>query len=392
MSNKDRLIANNQKIEEIRQTLARKQVSPTDMLQARVDATNSCKYLFYYYGGTDLPFVKNLDTSNVTSMDYMFYNCLQLNKLDLTTFDTSNVTNMNSMFASCQVLTELDISDFDTSKVTNMSNMFYGCKKLPSLDLSSFDTSKVTLTSSMFRQCGELTSLDLSSFNTSNVTNMEYMFNLCTKLTSLDVSNFNTSKVTNMSDMFSNCTKLTSLNVAGLDTSKVTGMSYVFNVCADLTTLDLTGWDTSKATTMAYMFSSCSNLKDVIGTIDCISSTNLNNILYSCYAIENITFKNIKKSIQLGSGTSWGTKLSDNSIINTFQELHELTGQTLTLSTTSGARTEAIYVKLIDITDDMRANDPYIDNKKPCVVCEPTDAGAMTLKEYGISKGWSISY
>ena len=53
---------------------------------------------------------------------------------------------------------------------------------------------------------------------------------------------------------------------------------------------------------------------------------------------------------------------------------------------------EEIYVKLIGATDEMRAEDPYIDNKKPCIVCESTDEGAMTLKEYGISKNWNISY
>ena len=61
------------------------------------------------------------------------------------------------------------------------------------------------------------------------------------------------------------------------------------------------------------------------------------------------------------------------------------------MSTPSKARTDEIYVKLIDITDEMRAEDEYIDNKKPCVVCESTDEGAMTLKEYGISKNWNIA-
>ena len=39
----------------------------------------------------------------------------------------------------------------------------------------------------------------------------------------------------------------------------------------------------------------------------------------------------------------------------------------------------------------MRAEDEYIDNKKPCVVCESTDEGAMTLTEYAISKNWAIA-
>ena len=41
--------------------------------------------------------------------------------------DTSNVTTMNSMFYGCSSLTSLDLSSFDTSKVTNVQYMFSGC-------------------------------------------------------------------------------------------------------------------------------------------------------------------------------------------------------------------------------------------------------------------------
>ncbi len=44
--------------------------------------------------------------------------------------DTSKVTNMYGMFYQCSSLTSLDLSNFDTSKVTNMSYMFSGSPKL----------------------------------------------------------------------------------------------------------------------------------------------------------------------------------------------------------------------------------------------------------------------
>jgi surface protein len=81
------------------------------------------------------------DTTNVTSMVKMFYNCSGLTSLDLSNFDTTNVTSMASMFSGCSGLTSLDLSNFDTTNVTSMSYMFYGCSKLTSLDLSNFDTS-----------------------------------------------------------------------------------------------------------------------------------------------------------------------------------------------------------------------------------------------------------
>lgn len=115
-------------------------------------------------------------------------------------------------------------SHLDTSKVTDMSLMFYDCSSLSSLDLSEFNTSKVTSMISMFDGCSLLTSLDTSGFNTNNVTDMSFMFSGCSLLTSLDVSKFNTSKVTNMECMFQSCSSLTLLNVSGFDTSNVTNI------------------------------------------------------------------------------------------------------------------------------------------------------------------------
>ena len=146
-----------------------------------------------------------IDTSEVTNMSYMFYNCRSLTSLDVSKLDTSNVTNMTWMFAECSSLTSLDVSKFDTSKVTNMSYMFSYCSSLTSLDVSKFDTSQVTDMSSMFGGCSSLTSLDVSKFNTSEVTNMNSMFSFCDSLTSLDVSSFDTSQVTNIDSMFCNC-------------------------------------------------------------------------------------------------------------------------------------------------------------------------------------------
>lgn len=96
----------------------------------------------------------------------------------------------------------------------------------------------------------------------------------------------------------------------------------------------------------------------------------------------------------IGQTTSWGHLLTDESLINTAKELWDLTGatsQTLTMSTASNARFDAIYVKLVDVTEEMIAEDEYVSNKKPCVVCESTDEGAMTLREYVISKNWALA-
>lgn len=148
--------------------------------------------------------------------------------MDLSSYDTSQVTDMGQMFWECNSLERLDVSNFDTSQVTDMESIFSGCNGLTSLDVSNFDTSQVTRMSFMFNDCSGLTSLDISNFNTSQVTDMSNMFGGCSGLTSIDVSNFDTSQAIRMDGMFYGCSSLTILNLSSYDMSRSTN-SGIFN-------------------------------------------------------------------------------------------------------------------------------------------------------------------
>ncbi|MEE0898269.1 MAG: BspA family leucine-rich repeat surface protein [Acutalibacteraceae bacterium] len=129
--------------------------------------------------------------------------------MDLSQLDTSNVTTMANMFYECRALTTLDLSNFDTNAVTNMPYMFYDCRALTTLDLSSFDTSAVKTMANMFYECRALTTLDLSSFDTSAVTNMRSLFAGCGVLTTIYASlAFVVTQVTQSATMFSNTSQL----------------------------------------------------------------------------------------------------------------------------------------------------------------------------------------
>ena len=219
-------------------------------------------YIYRWFSGnTVLETIEGLEylnTSAVTDMSELFYDCRALTSLDLTGLDTSNVTNMYGMFSGCKALTSLDLSGLDTSNVTDMAYMFTICSDLTSLDVSGFDTSNVTSMSSMFDQCSALTSLDLSGFDTSTVTDMSYMFNQCSALTSLDLTGFDTSKVTNMYAMFTTCYALTSLDLSGFDTSNVTNMNRMFSSCWELNTIYCD--DTWTCDSSENMFYDCTDL------------------------------------------------------------------------------------------------------------------------------------
>lgn len=178
--------------------------------------------------------IENLNTSMVTDMWHMFYNCKSLTSLDLKTFDTHNVFSMSYMFSGCNNLTYLNVSSFDTSNVNDMMWMFSGCWNLTNLSVSNFDMHRVRYMTGMFSSCKGLTHIDVSHFNTENVKNMQAVFQRCEKLTSLDLSGFNTSKVEDIASMFNSCKSLTSLDLSNFDTQLVTQSTSLFYGCQKL--------------------------------------------------------------------------------------------------------------------------------------------------------------
>jgi len=206
--------------------------------------------LFYYNDIVkNIIFDKNIETSNVTDISYMFQTCENLTSIDLSNFDISKVTDISYMFEKCPKLTSVKFPNIEASNVTDMSHMFGYCPKLTFVDLSNFDISKVTDISYMFQECSDLASVKFSNIKVSNVTKMNSMFQKCPKLTSVDLSNFDTSNVTSMSSMFYECSNLTSIDLSNFDTSKVTDMRYMFYNCTNLQKVLVTSgkWITSQA-------------------------------------------------------------------------------------------------------------------------------------------------
>ena len=135
--------------------------------------------------------LENLNTTHVTDMSKMFYNCYNLNSLNLSQFNTGNVEKMNEMFYNCHELNSLDLSAFNTTKVNNMYRMFYYCS---------------------------VRTIDLSSFNTANVENMDEMFAGASLVVNIYASDlFKTDKLTNSKDMFYLCKNLPNYNKDEVD-------------------------------------------------------------------------------------------------------------------------------------------------------------------------------
>ena len=299
-----------------------------------VEANTNGSGMFAYLDNVSSLDLSGLDTSNMTSMTYMFYNSSKLVNIDLSEFKTSKLLYFSNMFNGCSSLVNLDLSSFDTSKISNFSNLFKDCTSLKKINLSSFDThsatifaytfmncqslenlnlsnfntSKVTTMSGMFYNCNSLTSLDLSNFNTTNVTSMgSGMFYNCNKLTSLDLSNFNTSKVTDMSDMFNSCSSLININLSSFNTINLTNMYGMFYRCSALSSLDLSSFNISKVTNMYKTFMLCSNLTTIyVSDLWSTSSvTNSNNMFGNCTSLTGtVPFDSTKTDATMANYTT----------------------------------------------------------------------------------------
>ena len=101
--------------------------------------------------------IENLNTEQVTSMEYMFYYTQMLETIDLTHFNTANVTNMYGMFQDSPKLRTLDLSSFNTEKVTDMASMFSGCFALTTIYCNDdWNSGVVKNSSGMFNACTNL--------------------------------------------------------------------------------------------------------------------------------------------------------------------------------------------------------------------------------------------
>ena len=96
------------------------------------------------------PDVSTWDVSNVISMKYMFYNCINFN-CDISGWDVSNVEDMTSMFHYCEKFNK-DISNWKVGNVKSMKYMFFYCKKF-NKDISGWDVRNVEDARYIFDYC-----------------------------------------------------------------------------------------------------------------------------------------------------------------------------------------------------------------------------------------------
>ena len=165
------------------------------------------------------------------------------------------------------------------------------------------------------------------------------------------------------------------------DTENVTNMQEMFRECMNLTTIPRL--NTSKSTNISFMFYGCPKLT-TIEQIDMYSVTKAGNTFSACPKLTYLKLLNIKISVRIGSGTSFGHLIEKDCLIQIISELIKPSSgiNTLTMGNTNIAKLSDTYVKLLD--DDG-------SGKYPFEVCKSTDEGAMTITDYCTYKSWQLA-
>ena len=201
---------------------------------------------------------------SLKNLEDMFYSCTYLKKVYMPSLFNNKIESMKNMFNGCINLEEINFPKaFNTSNVTNMSNLFYDCKSLDNLNISSFRTNKVKNMSNMFNKCWSLSKINVSTFNTEKVTSMRSMFGECMKLKEISLSSFKTESVIDLSNMFENCTSLQNLDLSSFNTINVNNMSNMFSSCISLKKINLSSFKVTDNTNIEDMFYGCTLLEKI---------------------------------------------------------------------------------------------------------------------------------
>lgn len=416
-TNKERIDENTARIDAIAKRLANSQL--TDVSDTTATAGTVAKGEIFYdkdgvrtEGSADMSnnpipnptwwdietiYNNDLDVPNYT------YSVILLFRDDLTPTSFSNGTFYK--FSDGTTNTNGNKTDWDITKdkecIIN-GNIVYKTRYV-----IIYGSNSSLLTSNLKNQISMYTKPKVSAFNKQRQDNLEYL-----KVTIPDT-------VTSLSYAYASAHALKKIELN--NTKHVTRFDNIFQYNYSL--VDVNEIDVEGATNLTSMFNDCTSIKKIrLKNTQNVSSWS--NIFYRCYSLEeiygldlysytgNTTFdfgrnvlvldiKNIRASLRVGSGTLGNTgtvscqRLNIESLINIIKELWDNTGSetslTLTLGNTNNTKLSNIYVKLIDVTDEMRANDQYIDNKKPFELCESTDDGGMLITEYVVSKNWALA-
>ncbi|MCR4633690.1 MAG: DUF285 domain-containing protein [Erysipelotrichaceae bacterium] len=240
--------------------------------------------------------LSDLEFCNCFDISHMFDNSPILNTIEgIGQIDVSNVTDMDHLFFGCRNLSTLQIGGWDTSKVTDFSGAFAYCESLKTLNLRNWNVSEGILFEDMFAHCLILASTgNLSAWDLDSAQDISGMFSYCPKLRNVgDLSTWNTSKITDLSELFSGCSALSSVGtISSWDVHNVVSFSSCFANAKDLSDIgDLYHWQVSSSCkNLSYLFA---GTKALLAQDQDLSSWDVSGCEDMSHMFENCTLSSL---------------------------------------------------------------------------------------------------
>lgn len=293
-----------------------------------------------------------LNAGFCTNLNYLFYLCYSLQKIDVLHIPKT-CTDITGMFQACLSLQKNGIPALDTKNVVTFTSMFNTCYSIDEVPI--FDTKNGVTFSSMFANCQALKRVP--QYNLLNATTINNMFQNCYAL--VDIPPLLTSEaLNNMNSTFSGCFALK--KAPYINTKKVFTADNLFASCYSLREVPLL--DMSNAITISNMFSACYTLRKV-PRYNFSNAVIATSIFSNCLVLDNISdfdFSNVQLASSMFFGCyslkrvkcKFGSNLSTvNSMFNGCYALEEVPDTLDTSKATSHASMFASCYSLKKIPD-----------------------------------------
>ena len=185
------------------------------------------------------------NTAQINNLSQCFYTA-EFTSVNLTGWDTSNVTTMAYMFYQVTELTEIvGLSGLKGDSITTLEQMFNSCKNL-SFATHNFDSTlwgasltNLTTLKNTFYSCSKdspNTAPNVTNWHTNNVTNMTQTFYLAKFTTPLDISSWDFSACTTLLEFVRKLYGTTSVTFSNLSSSCTT-FERIFYQNSDIQTI-----------------------------------------------------------------------------------------------------------------------------------------------------------
>ena len=231
----------------------------------------------------------------ILDCSYMFLNA-SIITIDLSKFDTSEVTSMEYMFKNCKNLTNFNLNNNNLSNLKTMEGIFYNCNNLISITFENIDFNELTSLNEIFTDTN-ITYIDFINLNFNKLNSFKNTFSNISSLSTIKLINVTASELISMEEMFSNCNNLINATFINFEANNATTLEKMFDNCKSLSDIKLDGVleniNTSNVVTMENMFYNCRKIKNFsLENITFLELTNMKN-LFNQTSFENIIFKNL---------------------------------------------------------------------------------------------------